>query len=45
MERLKEIRLDAYDRLIGLELSELAVGLAREGWVRYRWEGRPSRRP
>src|SRR4051812_49713055 len=26
MERLREISLDAYDRLIGLELSEVAVG-------------------
>jgi hypothetical protein len=25
MERLREICLDAYDRLIGLELSEVAV--------------------
>ena len=25
MERLREISLDAYDRLIGLDLSEVAV--------------------
>jgi hypothetical protein len=25
MERLREIRLEAYDRLISLELSEVAV--------------------
>ena len=25
MERLRDISLDAYDRLIGLELSDLAV--------------------
>ena len=85
VDALREMALEAYDRMVGLELSELAVGgahqllvqrpqeasvvhgaagaggvdfwvalsdvviivrrLVREGWSRYRWEGRPSRRP
>lgn len=77
MERLRRICLDAYKRLVCLELSEVAVDgwltkapcggqkagraldfwvafsevvilvsrLIQEGWVRYRWEGRSSRRP
>jgi hypothetical protein len=35
------------DRLLGGVLRRVIIvrRLAREGWARFRWEGRPSRRP
>jgi hypothetical protein len=48
IDTLREVVLEAYDRFIGLDLSEVVIivrRLIREGWIRYRWEGRPSRRP
>ena len=47
IDTLREAVLEAYDRFIGLDLSEVVIivrRLIREGWIRYRWEGRPSRR-
>ena len=37
MDELEEMAFEAYDRAMGR--------LVREAWKRYRWDGRPLRRP